>query len=191
VARGFVDQHVEDRWVLDLPWHGSAERSAAPVGYRIRSWAGACPDDLVQAYAGLRSAMARDVPTGGLTYEPPSWDVARVRGNEERTADRYLAVVSLARARDGSPAGYTLVYLDRGDPDHVRQDDTLVLTGHRGRGVGTALKTANLREPDEHRDSRRLLHTWTARSNTAMRAVNTRLGFRAVESVHEYERTDP
>lgn len=37
VARGFVDQHVEDRWVLDLPWHGSAERSAAPVGYRIRS----------------------------------------------------------------------------------------------------------------------------------------------------------
>lgn len=135
--------------------------------------------------------MARDVPTGGLTYEPPSWDVARVRGNEERTADRYLAVVSLARARDGSPAGYTLVYPDRGDPDHVRQDDTLVLTGHRGRGVGTALKTANLRELDEHRDSRRLLHTWTARSNTAMRAVNTRLGFRAVESVHEYERTDP
>ena len=112
MTRGFVDRHVEERWVLDLPWHGSIGGPAVPGGYRIRSWAGACPEDLVGAYAGLRSAMARDVPTGDLTHEPPSWDAARVRGNEARTADRYLAVVSLAQTAGGDLAGYTLVYLD-------------------------------------------------------------------------------
>lgn len=111
-----------------------------------------------------------------------------MRGNEERTEARYQAVVSLAQAPDGGPAGYTLIYLDRGSTDHALQDDTFVLSGHRGRGLGTALKAANLRQLETHRGTRHLLHTWTSQSNKAMAAVNTRFGFRVAETVHEYER---
>lgn len=187
-ARGFLDRHVEDHLVLDLPWRGSVERSAASAGYRIRSWTGPCPDDLLDAYAELRTAMGRADPTGDLVYEPPVWDPARIRVNEDRTETRYRAVVSLAQAPNGDPAGYTLIHLDRGSTEDALQDDTLVLSGHRGRGVGTALKTANLRQLDTHRATRRLLHTWTSQSNAAIRAVNTHFGFRTVETLHEYER---
>lgn len=186
-ARGFLDRHAQDHLVLDLPWRGSVAQPATSAGYEIRSWTGRCPDDLVDAYAGLRSAMKRDVPTGDLTYEPPVWDVARVRGNEERLERRYRSVVSLAQAADGSPAGYTVIYLDHGGTDDALQDDTFVLSGHRGRSLGTVLKVANLRALESHRGSRHLLHTCTSQSNDAMRAVNARFGFRVVETLHEYE----
>lgn len=186
-ARGFLDRHVEDHLVLDLPWRAPVERRSAAAGYRIRSWTGSCPADLVDAYAGLRTAMGRDVPTGDLLYELPVWDAARVRGNEDRSAARYRCVVCFAQTPAGDPAGYTLMYLDRGSPDHALQDDTFVLSGHRGRGLATALKAANLQQLEPHRGTRRLLHTWTSQTNPAMAAVNTRFGFRAVETRHEYE----
>jgi GNAT superfamily N-acetyltransferase len=69
----------------------------------------------------------------------------------------------------------------------VLQDDTFVAAAHRGRGLSSALKAANLRRLEEQRGGRRWMHTWTAGTNAAMQAVNARFGFRAVEQTHEYE----
>jgi GNAT superfamily N-acetyltransferase len=181
---GFVSRHVEDHLVLALP----ADIPATTAdGYDIIGWSGPCPEEHLRAYADLNTLMSQDVPSGELTRETVVWDVERVRAGEARLARDYLSVVSLARTPHGRPAGYTLTFVARTDPDNVLQDDTFVVPAHRGRRLAAALKAANLRRLEEHRDGRRWMHTWTAGANPAMQAVNARFGFRAVEQTHEYE----
>jgi len=183
-AFGLRSEHAEDHLVLDLP------ATTGPVpetpGYRLVSWRGACPAELVDAYAALWSAMSGDVPTGGLIREAARWDADRIRANEERLLRSYDVLVTMALTTQGAPAGYTLVYADRSDPDNAQQDDTLVLAPHRGHRLGLRLKQANLTQLDA---GRRRLHTWTAPGNAPMQRVNARFGFRLVERTHEYQLT--
>ncbi|CAN5644927.1 GNAT family N-acetyltransferase [soil metagenome] len=183
---GFSTQHVEDHLVLDLPAPG-ADAEVAP-GYRLRGWAGPCPDEDVEAYAALQSAMNADVPTGGMTRDVVEITPETVRTSEARLAESYLTVVALAETADGQPVGYTLVFAPHEDPANLLQDDTLVLRAHRGNGLGRVLKEANQRRLDRHCPDARRVHTWVAETNTAMQATNARLGFRAVEKLHEMER---
>lgn len=189
---GFTSENVEDHLVVPLPYDeqllGQLRRNSPALdGYRLVSWAGRCPDDRLQDFADLHTVMAQDLPTGGLTNEAAVWEVERLRGNEERTDHHYLALVTMAQTLDGQPAGYTRIYVPRSDPDNVYQDDTLVLRDHRGQGLGTRLKLANLQQSAEHHGDRRWLHTWTASSNGPMQKVNAAFGFRVVEQQHECE----
>nr|WP_281371953.1 GNAT family N-acetyltransferase [Modestobacter versicolor] len=181
-ALGFGSENVEEHLVLPLPAH-PAPVPPAP-GYRLVSWAGACPAEFVDAYAAMWSAMSGDVPTGGLTREAARWDAARVRATEARLARTYRSLATLALAADGEPAGYTLVYADLEQPEEALQDDTFVLPQHRGAGLGYRLKLANLAQLD---GGPRRLHTWTATGNAPMQRVNARFGFRLVERTHEYQ----
>ena len=69
------------------------------------------------------------------------------------------------------------------------QDDTFVLSGHRGRGLGLVLKTAVLRMLAD-RPGRRRIHTWNALDNAPMRRINAALGFRPVEVLLEMQLRD-
>jgi GNAT superfamily N-acetyltransferase len=181
-ALGARTENVEDHLVLGLPARPEPVPPAA--GYRLVSWLGRCPDEFVDAYAAMWSAMSADVPTGGLEREAACWDAARIRATEERLAVDYQTLVTLALAPDGEPAGYTLIYADRTDSANALQDDTFVRGGHRGHGLGLRLKLANLQQVDA---GRRRLHTWTADDNVAMQRVNARFGFQLVERTHEYQ----
>ncbi|MFK4086341.1 GNAT family N-acetyltransferase [Kribbella sp. NPDC020789] len=193
---GFEVEHVEDHLVVPLPYDETRlaelrESAGELEGYTLTSWVGACPPEHQQAYADLHTAMDNDVPTGGMTRETVPWTVERLAEGEERINRSYLALVTMAHTDAGEPAGYTLIYIPRTDPDNVQQDDTLVLRDHRGHNLGTHLKLANLDQLAKHRESQRYLHTWTALSNTAMQKVNARFGFRTVEQNQELELTRP
>ncbi|MET7281548.1 GNAT family N-acetyltransferase [Kribbella sp. NPDC005582] len=193
---GFEVEHVEDHLVVPLPYDASRlaalrESAGKLEGYTLTSWAGLCPPEYQQAYADLHTAMDNDVPTGGMTRETVPWTVERLMTSEERVDRTYLALVTMAHTEAGSPAGYTLIYVPRTDPDNVQQDDTLVLRDHRGHNLGTHLKLANLDLLASHVGSQSYLHTWTAQSNTAMQKVNARFGFSTVEQNQELELTRP
>jgi RimJ/RimL family protein N-acetyltransferase len=159
-------------------------------GYDVVSWTRHCPDDLVEQYAALLTQMRRDAPSGDVDAEPEVVDVARVRAGEERNAAAYdQIVVAARRRRDGELGGYTLVYLPH-DSDIVMQDDTFVLSAHRGQALGLALKTAMVHTLADDRPERRTIHTWNDPGNAAMQAVNRRLGFRPVEVMLEMQRKD-
>jgi hypothetical protein len=70
---GFTIEHIEDHLVVPLPYDGSVPTEPLE-GYELTSWAGVCPEEHLQAFADLRTAMDRDVPTGGMTREPAPWD---------------------------------------------------------------------------------------------------------------------
>jgi ADP-ribose pyrophosphatase YjhB (NUDIX family)/L-amino acid N-acyltransferase YncA len=189
---GFQVEHVEEHLVVPLPYDElrlEELRSDAGRldGYRLTSWAGLCPPEHQQAYADLHTAMDLDVPTGGMTREVVPWTVEKLEASEVRIDRSYLALVTMAHTLAGEPAGYTLIYLSRGDTENAQQDDTLVLREHRGHNLGMHLKLANLEQLAKHRTAQRFLHTWTALSNAPMRKVNARFGFRVVEQHRELE----
>jgi len=179
-AVGAVDRHREDHLVADLPV------AASPVdpAYDLVTWSGRCPDEHRVAYLAMRNQMNADVPTGELELDPEVIDDERLASSEERLMRAYDVRVAAARRRsDGTFGGYSLLFVPHGT-DYGWQDDTLVMPEHRGRRLGAALKAANYADLPEHV---RLVHTWTAPSNTAMHRTNTALGFRVVEHMYEVE----
>lgn len=171
----------ESRQVVELPVSAGtlAALSGRSSDVDVLSWTGRCPDDAVEGWARLRARMSDDVPMGDLTRTPVAADIAAVRRNEQRMHDQgYILVRSMARA-DGTEVGYTEILLSRSDPAIVHQDDTFVEQRVRGRGIGRALKVANLRllqSLPESADSR-LLQTYTAMTNEPMLALNRSVGF--------------
>jgi GNAT superfamily N-acetyltransferase len=191
-ALGFHAAHREDHQVLDLPLPAESldVLQVAVAGYEMVTWGNRAPDDLVEAYAAMHTQMGQDVPTGDLDHQPVTVDVARVRAGEERTAESLDQVVAAARRiSDGVFGGYTLVYLPH-DSDVVIQDDTMVMPGHRGHGLGLMLKSTVLRILHEEHPGRRSVHTWNAVENAPMQRINRALGFKPVELLLEMQRTD-
>lgn len=179
-AMGTVDKHREDHLVADLP----VVTSPVDPAYDVVTWRGRCPDEHRSAYLAMRNQMNADVPTGELDLESELLDDERLAASEERLVRAYdVRVAAARRTADGTFGGYSLLFVPHGT-DYAWQDDTLVMPEHRGHRLGAALKSANhARLPGDIR----LVHTWTAPSNTAMHHTNTALGFRVVEHMYEVE----
>jgi GNAT superfamily N-acetyltransferase len=182
LAVGAEERHREDHLLAELP----VESAPIDPAYEVVAWHGRCPDEHRGAYLAMRNQMNADVPTGELELEATVLDDARLASSEERLGRSYDVRVAAARRRsDGTFGGYSLLFVPHG-ADHGWQDDTLVMPEHRGRRLGAALKAANYAGLPEQV---RVVHTWTAPSNTAMHHTNTALGFRVVEHMYEMEAT--
>ncbi|MCH1869039.1 GNAT family N-acetyltransferase [Nocardioides sp. CFH 31398] len=190
-AMGFRTVHLEERMVLGLPvdpGHLAERATTAAAGYEVVSWVDRCPDDLVDAWCDLRTRMEHDVPTGDSAGTPITWDVARLRTSEERTARSYRALVFAARrTSDGQVAAYSLLFVPHEEQEPAVQDDTLVMPEHRGHRLGTLVKVANLEALEEVAPPRRAVHTWTAPDNGPMVAVNRAFGFVTVAQCHQVQ----
>ncbi|MDF8263203.1 GNAT family N-acetyltransferase [Luteipulveratus flavus] len=186
-SRGFTSEHVEDHYAR--AWPVPHVPAATDPAYELLTWTGATPEEHLEAYAAMQTAMSADVPTGNLTREARTITVDQIRESDQRLLSSYRVYVALAvTTAQRRPAGYTLVFVDRSNPVNGLQDDTLVLQEHRGHGLGAALKAANYAQMSPAESALRRLHTWTAQSNDAMRTVNARFGFEVAEVMHELER---
>lgn len=193
---GFRLEQVERVSVLDLTGNdddGAAvlEQAAAAAGpgYELVFWGGACPDDLVDAYARLRQKMSTDAPLGGLELAEEAWDAARVREAEgkARGMDAEVLVAAVRHAATGELAGHTVLEVFRNNPAVAYQDDTLVLDSHRGNRLGMLLKAANLERLRKAIPEARRVYTWNAEENRYMLAINEQLGFTAVGYSGEWQ----
>lgn len=115
----------------------------APTGYRIETRTD-IPAEWEQAYAGFQEAIIAEMPRGGLALEPEVWDVDRVRSMAQQlAAQRRSRLISVAVHGDsGELAGYTEVQWGPSMGERAYQQDTMVLPGHRGHGLGLVLKAA-------------------------------------------------
>lgn len=191
-ALGFGTVHVEEHLVLPLP--ADPPRVEAPADYQVITWRDHCPDEHLDAYLAMRNRMAVDVPMGDVDQEPVLLDADRLRTQERRTARSYRQLVAAARHRDGTMAGYSIVFCARGDgletSTDAIQDDTLVMPGHRGHGLGLLMKRATLDALAAEHPERRVLHTWTDPENLPMRRANEAFGYRPAELMHQVQRED-
>lgn len=147
-----------------------------PDGYTLAAWT-RCPAEFVESYARARTAIA-DVPLGDLAITMPDWNPERVREHEDAAVARgRLAHVVAVIAPDGEVAGMTELEVDPRAPEQAVQQDTAVLSAHRGRGLGVVIKAANLGWLAANHPGARSVRTTTAADNVGMRLVNERVGF--------------
>ena len=186
LAQGLRLGNQEHRMLRDLPLDPAAAHpapSAAGPGITVRTWRGACPEELLEDWARLNTQMEADVPMGDLTRPAPRSDVEALRRTERRMDAQGWTLVRALAYDAGLAVGYTEILVSRHDPEIITQDDTLVDRAHRGRGIGRALKLANLENlagvPELARA--RWIQTYTALDNAPMLALNRSLGFRETD----------
>ncbi|MCQ1999483.1 GNAT family N-acetyltransferase [Arthrobacter zhaoxinii] len=184
VSRLELGSPADDEAVLEQA------RTAAGAGYELVFWSGACPEDLIAAYARLRQKMSTDAPMGGLDLAEEVWDGARVREAEglARDMDAEVLVSAARHVATGELAGHTVLEVFRNNPAVVYQDDTLVLEGHRGNRLGMLLKAANLVCLREAVPEALRVYTWNAEENRHMLSINEQLGFRAIGYSGEWQK---
>jgi GNAT superfamily N-acetyltransferase len=156
-------------------------------GYRLASWDGTVPDDLVQTFAASRRAMD-DMPMDDTDFGAVSWDVDAVRSAAEVIEKRgeLLHTVVAVDERDGSIVGFTELVVPgdgKGDGQHY---GTGVLPEHRGHGLAQWMKAEAIRQARERHPDLGGLLADTADSNPYMRRVNDALGYAPTHKTFTY-----
>jgi len=175
-AAGAVDKHREVESLLRLP----AELAATPVsGYRLQSWVGAAPADLLDSFASAREAI-NDAPRAA-DEELAVWDGARVRELEAALERRDREVrVAVALDEHGNVVAFTELRVARARGASATTEDTAVVREHRRQGLGRWVKVESLRRLQAERPDVTQLTTVNAEHNEAIRSLNEALGFRPV-----------
>ncbi|MFF2031830.1 GNAT family N-acetyltransferase [Arthrobacter sp. NPDC058192] len=193
---GYRLEQVERFSSLEIPCAAdldALERDArARAGdYELLHWTDACPDEHAAQLAVLMSRMSTDAPTGALSYEPETWDVARVRHVEDtwRRAGQSSLVAAARRRSTGELAAYTVLHVAADKPWLADQDDTLVAAGHRGRRLGMLIKILNLRRLQDGHPAVRRVITFNAAENDHMLGINIALGFKPAGYDGEWQRS--
>ena len=166
------------------------EALAKAEPYELLAWTDRCPDEYVEQLAVLMSRMSTDAPTGGLSYDEETWDVARVRHVENIWKQAgNVSLVTAARHRErGELAAYSVLELAPGKPWLADQDDTLVAASHRGHRLGMLVKILNLRRLLAGYPAVERVTTFNAAENDHMLAINVALGFRPAGWDGEWQR---
>ena len=182
LAEGFTLEQCErpSTLRLDAVGHDLADPAAPGASdYDLVWWTDRTPAEHVDDIAWLCSRMSTDVPMGELGLDEQVWDAERVRTGEDRQAAAGLrSVVTAARhVPTGRLTAFTRLTWAEEKPAGVWQEETLVLTEHRGHGLGMRTKRANLDRLRRVNPDTRRVHTWNAVENRWMLAINDALGF--------------
>jgi len=194
-THGYSMALVEIQRRLDLPVaEETLDRLAASAaekhaGYTLRSWSGPVPEDLLQGWAEVTSALMTEAPMGEIAREPEVADPAVVREAEALAFAQGRELYASA-ALDGS--GTVVAYSNFGVPSEgsprAYQWGTLVRGEHRGHRLGMAVKVANLRQLQAARPDLGQVVTWNAEVNAHMIGVNEEMGFVPVERSGEVQK---
>lgn len=156
-----------------------AEAEGKAVGYELVQFLGMPTDDLLGGLVPLFAAMATDPPLGGVDWRPEVWDIDRVRRAYAQMTSGIDVYTTCARhIATGELAAFTQLKGPHEKAEVVFQENTLVLSMHRGHALGLWIKAANCVLISRERPTSRRVHTWNADENDYMLAINTRLGYR-------------
>jgi GNAT superfamily N-acetyltransferase len=156
----------------------------AVPGYRLVSWQGVVPDELLQTFTDARVGMA-DAPSGTIVAGADVWDTERTRHTAQLVQQRgdHLCVVAAVDPA-GRIVGFTEVVVPgdgKGDAQHY---GTTVLREHRGHGLALWMKAAQIHQTRRFFPDLAGLLTDTVDTNAAMRRTNDRLGYRPQYTNH-------
>jgi len=145
------------------------------AGVELRSWVGRTPEELLATHVAARQAMD-DAPMPEGT-EHPGWTVERQLQMEEACLARGRPPRVTAALEAGEIVAFTDLRVGSPPCPVALTDDTGTLAHARRRGLATAVKREALRRLRDDRSDVLFVTTFNAEQNTAMRAVNTKLGF--------------
>ena len=167
----------------------AAEAEPHHASYRIQTWRGRVPDDLVASFAPINASLMTEAPVGEIEREPETVDVGALREEEAlREAQGRVGYTAVAVDSDGEVRAFTTIMTTVHEPGRCYQWGTVVERAHRGHRLGVAVKVANLRALVQHDPPLRELFTYNAEVNAHMVAINDALGFETVERLGEFQK---
>jgi hypothetical protein len=185
ITHGYSFSQAERHSVQPLPVPAAvltealAEAEARADGYELVQFVGQPSEELIEGLIPLFAAMATDPPLGDVDWRPEVWDAERVRRTYRlMTVARDVYTTCARHVATGELAAFTQLKGPHDKPEVVYQENTLVLSHHRGHALGLWVKAANCEWISRDRPSSRRVHTWNADENDYMLDINTRLGYR-------------
>jgi GNAT superfamily N-acetyltransferase len=183
IARGFALEQVERMSRLDLPVPGldgllRKATDATGPSYALTYFAGSTPSGYLADIALLRTRMATDAPSAGLEIADSVWTPERVRDEDELlVSSPRTRLTVLAHHESGSIAGFSELSVPPEVHRPVAQEDTIVLSEHRGHRLGMLLKVANIDHLSRVSPGHPSITTFNAEENRFMLSVNEQVGF--------------
>lgn len=168
-------------------WAAQAARKAG--GYEVRTLVNEVPPELAASLGELMGLLAVDAPTGAVDFEAETMTPERL--DERLAASRAMGrdlYETVALAPDGTVAAQSTLSVPTDGTTTAWQWGTFVHREHRGRSLGLAVKTANLRAVQADHPGLRRVTTQNAETNEWMIAINELMGFRPVEVSAEFLR---
>jgi GNAT superfamily N-acetyltransferase len=158
-------------------------------GYSLIQWIGVPPDEVIDDAAYLDSRLIGDAPVGDLAWEPEQVDADQVRRTELNRIERGRAAYHSGVLAGSRMIAWTTIAGQVARPEQAWQLITLVDPEHRGHRLGLVVKLENLRHARANRPGLEVIDTFNAATNEHMLAINRRMGFRAMESLVQWQVT--
>ena len=159
-------------------WIERRQERAADL--ELVAWSEVCPANHLDAYVEARNSVD-DASPEGIELGVAVHSALSIRREELAYAAIGWEILGLlAVAPDGSPAGMTAVLRNSHRAAASWQGDTIVLPGHRNRGVGRWLKAEMWRSLRLDRPDVTHLRTGNEASHAGIRGINDEMGYRAV-----------
>jgi GNAT superfamily N-acetyltransferase len=191
---GFALANIEVCRTLDLPVDDDALRKwqdeASPhhEGYRIETYTGPIPEEIIDSYVHLYNQLALDAPTGDLDFEAEAMTPEALRVREKKLDEMGRTIyTTVAIAPDADAVAHTNLAVSADDVNNIYQWGTLVRRDHRGHRLGLAVKATNLRALQRDYPDRPRIVTTNAETNAPMVGINELMGFRPVELLVEFQ----
>lgn len=150
--------------------------------YAVHEWVGSCPEQWREDLALLYTRMSTDEPSAGL--EPPEdvWTVERLMEHERRLASSTVTTVyaAIEHVESGELVAYTALTVPEQLELAVIQDNTIVVSEHRGHRLGNLLKVLNLAHLERVTPGHPSVVTYNAEENRHMLSVNEAVGFEPI-----------
>lgn len=141
-----------------------------------------------QKHIEMVEEIWNDMPREELSYEDDVLTIDRFRNIYEREllkGEKIMTFVAIHRDT-GFSVGLTCSYINRYQPEVVKQEDTGVLKQHRGNGLGLALKYQMLDKLLNETDAK-IWRTGNAGSNEHMLRINRELKYEPYLKIFVYE----
>ncbi|WP_309102080.1 GNAT family N-acetyltransferase [Microbacterium sp.] len=148
-------------------------------GYRVVRWMLPTPPERVAGYAWMKSRMSTDIPSAGMEFAEEQWDAERVARHDDRYRQmgHAVQVTAAEHIATGELCAFNELAIGSDPTATTDQEDTLVLSDHRGHRLGMLVKTEALlswhrRFPDSAR-----VVTYNAEENRPMLSINESIGY--------------
>ncbi|MGM1016130.1 MAG: GNAT family N-acetyltransferase [Actinomycetota bacterium] len=155
------------------------DAARAATDYRVVRWVLPTPPERVAGYAWMKSRMSTDAPMAGLVIDEETWDSDRIARHDRRHLDagRTMQVTAAEHIRTGELCAYNELVIGTDPAAATEQNDTLVLSEHRGHRLGMLVKCAGLLAWPEVAPLSSRVITWNAEENRPMLSINEAIGF--------------
>lgn len=183
LRHGFTLAHTYEDYRWDVSDHGTIRERMTPLiqpgDYRLVSWQGMTPANLLDSLAKFRRQFTMDEQQGSPEVSrTESWTAASLAGEDAyNVAVGQPHFTTAAVDSRGEVVGFSTIISNVDSPERPVQAGTIVRPEHRGRNLGITLKAANIINVIDSHPQTETITTGVDPANEHLVDINAHLGF--------------